>query len=119
MICAVAFLFCAAEATALYNFSPNEDKYSYLFSTPLLAFSWLFRIIQVRKGALPEVGSRLLRDMSLTIYCIHPLVIEIVNVCSVLAGIGKWLVVTILSVAISAVYAWLRIDIRKNRRFKR
>jgi surface polysaccharide O-acyltransferase-like enzyme len=118
-LCAAAFLSCAAEATALYMFSPNEDKYSYLFSTPMLAFSWLFCIIQARDGWIPKAGAGMLRNMSLTIYCIHPLVIEAVKTCGVSGGIRKWLVVTILSVALAAVYALLRTCNRKNRSLKR
>lgn len=118
-LCAAAFLLCAAEATALYIFSPNEDRYSYVFSTPLLAFSWLFLIIGTRRELLPETGAKVLRKMSLTVYCVHPLVMEAADLCGIPDGILKWLTVTALSSAIAAAYAWFRIRFHKIRRLKR
>lgn len=115
-LCAAAFLFCAAEATALHVFSPNENQYSYVFSTPLLAFSWLFCILRVKSSRIPEIGARVLRNMSLTIYCIHPLIIEAADACGISGGWRKWLAVTVISVAISAAYVWFRIGFRENRR---
>lgn len=119
LICTAAFLLCTAEATALYILSPNEGKYSYLFSTPMLAASWLFCILQVRKTLVPKAGAQMMRQMSLTIYCIHPLVIEAANACGIPRGMPRWLVVTTVSAAISAIYAWLRMQNCKNRRLKR
>lgn len=116
ILCTVSFLMCAVEATALHLYSPNTNQYSYLFSTPLLAFSWLFCIVQFGQDLLPEAGARLLRNMSLTIYCFHPLIIEAVDVWGIPGGVLKWLTVTALSAAISAAYAWFQIPNRKNGR---
>ena len=106
--CIGAFLLCAAEASVLYFFSPNEDSYSYLFATPLLAYTALNALISGKQLSLSVKWQCLLRDVSLLIYCIHPMICWFCKQCGVPEGIPLWLTVTVLSVGIACLWSELK-----------
>lgn len=102
--CIGAFLLCAVEASALYFFTPNETSFSYLFSTPLMVWFLLSGLIAWKQLPLSSRQQFCLRDMSLSIYCIHPMVCWLCERLSVPSGIPFWMAVTAVSVA--AAYIW-------------
>lgn len=113
--CIGAFLLCAAEASALYFFTPNESSFSYLFSTPLMVWFVLSGLIAWRQLPLNSRRQFCLRDMSLSIYCIHPMVCQLCERLSVPSGIPFWMAVTAVSVAVA--YLWtIRTRLHQKRR---
>lgn len=102
--CIGAFLLCTAEASALYFFSPNESSFSYLFSTPFMVWSTLRGLTTWKQIPLNKQQQFCLRDMSLSIYCMHPMVCRLCKQLSVPSGILFWLTVTAISIA--AAYVW-------------
>lgn len=105
-----AFLLCVAEASALYFFSPNNEFYSYLFATPLLAYTALDVLVFGKQIAMPKKWQCRLRDMCLLIYCLHPMICHVCQWWGIPAGIPYWLTVTVLSVGIA--YLWSELKIR-------
>lgn len=107
-----AFLICAFEASILYFFSPNSGNYSYLFSTPLLTFTCLLLLISTKQHNVAPQSQILLRETSLSIYCLHPMVIEILHLCGVPNGVPIWISVTLFSTGFAAGWSlwkrWLR-----------
>lgn len=102
--CIGAFLLCAAEASVLYFSTPNASNLSYLFSTPLMVWFVLSGLIAWKQLPLSSRQQFCLRDMSLSIYCIHPMVCWLCEQLSVPSGIPFWMAVTAVSVA--AAYLW-------------
>lgn len=113
--CIGAFLLCAVEASALYFFTPNESSFSYLFSTPLMVWFVLGGLITWKQLPLSSRQQFCLRDMSLSIYCIHPMVCQLCKHLSVPSGIPFWMAVTAISVA--TAYLWtFRTRLQQKRR---
>lgn len=102
--CVGTFLLCAAEASGLYFFSPNESFYSYLVFTPIMTWFALSGLIAGKQVPLRKQQQLCLRDMSLSIYCVHPMVCWLCKQLSIPSGIPFWLTVTAISV--TAAYAW-------------
>ncbi len=113
-LCAGAFVLCAVEASLLYFFSPNESQFSYLFATPLLTCTLLNVLVYGRQIALPNPWPSRLRDMSLLIYCLHPMICYFFREWGFPSGIPFWLAVTVTVVAVSGIRARL-----KEKRFAR
>ena len=113
-LCVGAFVLCAAEASLLYFFSPNESQFSYLFATPLLTCTLLNVLVSGRQIALPNPWPSRLRDMSLLIYCLHPMICYFFREWGFPSGIPFWLAVTVTVVAVSGIRARL-----KEKRFAR
>lgn len=108
-----AFLLCAAEASALYFFSPNEAYYSYLFATPLLAYTALDMLVFGKQIAISKKWQFRLRDMCLLIYCLHPMICHVCQQWNIPAGIPYWLTVTVLSVGIAYLWSELKSHLSK------
>lgn len=111
-----AFLLCAAEASALYFFSPNEAYYSYLFATPLLAYTALDVLIFGKQIAISKKWQWRLRDMCLLIYCLHPMICHVCQQWGIPAGIPYWLTVTVLSVGIAYLWSELKNHLPKHKK---
>ena len=105
-----AFTLCAAEASALYFFSPNCSFYSYLFATPLLAYALLGFLISGKQIGIPVSCQRTLRDMCLSIYCIHPMICIFAKWLGISEGLCFWLAVTVMSTGI----AWLWHELKQK-----
>lgn len=101
---------CAAEASLLYFMISNADRYSYLLATPLMAYCAMRFLTYSRQIRISGKNAKLLRNMSLSIYCIHPFVITIMMACHVPEGLFMWLAVTLISIVIS----YLRERIRRD-----
>ena len=97
-----AFVAYVLEASSLYFFSPNNDKFSYLLLTPAVTFSLLCCLVYGKQVAFLKTQQLLLRNMSVTIYCMHPLIMEILDACNVPSGPLMWLAVLSISVIVSA-----------------
>lgn len=107
-LCVGALLLCAAEASLLYFFSPNEGKFSYLFATPLMTCTILTVLVYGRQITLPPLWQSRLRDMSLLIYCLHPMICYFFREWGFPSGIPFWLAVTVTVVAVSGIRAFLK-----------
>lgn len=104
----LSFIFFVIEASVLYFFIPGTDKYSYLISTPLLAFFWLLILVTCKQATLPANYMALLRNSSLVIYCLHPMILCLLHDL----GINSHIVLFILAFGLSfgVSYMWIVIS---------
>ena len=103
-----AFGLAAAEASLLYFFSPNKENVSYLFMTPVATYYAICFLLNWNVTLRNKRTATILRNCSLIIYCVHPLVYHFVQKAQCPAGILRWILVTILSVAIALLIDWIR-----------
>ena len=108
----LGFALCTAEVYLLRSLTSNGQRLSYLLSTPFMAV-FLLRFLCVSKQ-ISIGGSKgsLLRDMSTLIYCMHPMLIELLGNW-VHSNFVLWVTTTLLSVAISEIV------VTKRRKLKR
>lgn len=99
---AAASAVCAVEATLLRLFSPNDSRFSYLLFTPFLAYTGLNWLVSVRQFKLPDRTCSGFRNLSETVYCLHPLIIDFVCSHICVSGFCLWGIVT----AVSLLLAW-------------
>lgn len=110
----VAFLLLCAEASALYFVSPNDQLYSYLFTTPFFTYySLCFLLNWDFKFSRAEWAVHL-RKASLMIYCIHPFFDHFVERTAIASGIPAWLAVTVLATGFSLAYSVLSLRSRNK-----
>ena len=107
-VCIGAFFLCAVEASMLYFFTPNESKYSYLLTTPLLTVAVMTVLIYGKQFSVPEKWQYRLRDMSLLIYCLHPMICYSFRKWELASGPVLWLSVTMLSIGIAYLWAEMK-----------
>lgn len=104
----LSFAAVALEASLLFFLSPNDGRYSYLLTTPLFTYfmlRWLLSVdFRFKNRGIPKF----MRDTSLIIYVIHPMVIYLLDLTCISGGILRWLAVTAVSVAISYILLFLR-----------
>lgn len=103
---------CIAEASVLHFCTPNNERYSYLIFTPVMAYFVLQMLLQMTTKEHPVLGKQL-RNSSLLIYCIHPFFIDIFTSAGVTSPILLWLLVTTLSIVVSLLWAISRINKQK------
>ena len=89
------------EATLLLCLTPNEAHFSYLLTTPLTAYCLLRWLLMRQQLGISGQHAVLLRKLSLWVYCIHPMAIQLLTVAGLEGGLLRWLAVTLLSVAVS------------------
>ena len=104
------FLLCVAEASVLYFASPNEEKYSYLLVTPFFVFFTMEWLLHGKQLSLSQQKSKMLRDASLTMYCMHPLVIIAFDLLQVNSSLLIWGVTTVSVTIFSLVWKRYRDD---------
>ena len=104
----LGFALCTAEVYALRSLTPNGQNFSYLIFTPFMAISILRFLCDAEQVPIDRKWASLLRDMSTNIYCLHPMLIELL-IKHEFTGYKLWAMTTLLSVAI----AWLVISGRK------
>lgn len=90
-----------AEATLLLCLTPNEAHFSYLLTTPLTAYCLLRWLLMRQQMGISGQYAAFLRKLSLWIYCIHPMVIQLLTDAGLDGGLLRWLAVTLLSAAAS------------------
>ena len=108
VLCLVAMIACAAEATILKIFSPNQSNFEYLIFTPFVAYLLLRCLLESRHLKLPTAAATVLREASLIIYCLHPIIIEILARSGMKTGVYLSLTVMALSAATSVGWVMLR-----------
>lgn len=108
------FLALVTEASALYFFSPNNDKFSYLIFTPVFAFFALQMLLNADFNLRLETA-QFFRRSSLVIYCIHPLFIEMLTRLGLDIPLFVWPLVTMLSHLASIAYTQIRIKLKSCR----
>ena len=93
-----------SEVSFLYFISSNDGKYSYLLITPLLTYfllRWLLSMnLQFKNRSIPKW----MRDTSLIIYIVHPMVIYLLDFAGMPKGIMHWLAVTMISVGAASIF---------------
>ena len=108
MLALLGFGLCMVEVYALRSLTPNNQRLSYLIFTPFMAISILRFLCDAEQVPIDRKWASLLRDMSTNIYCLHPMLIELL-IKHEFTGYKLWAMTTLLSVAI----AWLAISGRK------
>ena len=114
LVCIGAFALCAVEASILHFFTPNESKYSYLFTTPFLTVAIMTVLIYGKQISLPEKSQYHLRNMSLLIYCLHPMICYALSLLGIKQGLFLWGSVTVLSVGMA--HLWSELKMRMNKK---
>lgn len=99
---------CAAEASPLHFMTPNADRYSYLLGTPLVTYCALRFLTGSGQMQIGGRNAKLLRNVSLSVYCIHPFVITLMTACHVPEGLFMWLAVTLLSIGLACLWEQIR-----------
>lgn len=106
------------EVSWLFFFSPNEGEYSYILTTPVLAYfmlRWLLSSdFQFKNRQIPKW----LRETSLIIYIVHQMAIYLLDIAGMQKGIAYWLSVTLLSIAFSIAFSAVKNKLRPNLRKK-
>ncbi len=97
----VCFAIYTIEASIL-NYIFHSHSYAYLLSTPLFAYS-MMQFLLTRQWNISAKASMLCRNTSLTIYCMHPLIIETYDLLMLPKGILRFLV----PATVTAVFALL------------
>ena len=107
-LCLCAMAACATEAALLKVFSPNQSNFSYLIFTPCVAYLMLRYLVGCRQIKIPSRTAAVLREASLIIYCLHPMVIEILAGFGMKSGVYHSITVMALSAAFSVSWVLLR-----------
>ena len=109
----LSFGLCAMEASLLYFFTPNDGKYSYLFTTPLFSYTALQLLVNGKQACISLKVSTALRNASLVIYCVHPLVIIFCNSMNVPGGVYTWSLTTGITVCFALVWSRLKLAVKR------
>lgn len=112
ILASIGFALCAAEVYLLRSLTPNDQRLSYLISTPFMVVFLLRFLCASKQISIEESKGPLLRDMSTLIYCMHPMLIELLGNW-VHSKFVLWVTTMLLSVAIG------RIVVTKRRYLKR
>lgn len=104
----ITFVAVIIEASCLFFFSPNEGKYSYILMTPLFTYSMLQCLLSVDFQFKNRSIPKWMRDTSLIIYIVHPMVIYLLDLIGMSKGIMHWLTVTLLSIIFATFYVFVK-----------
>ena len=116
----VSFVGWVAEASCLYFLSPNEGKYSYILFTPIFTYFMLNWLLTVNFRFKNQRISKWMRDTSLIIYILHPMVIYLLDLTGMSKGVLHWLIVTLLSIISASIFVFLknRVQLRIDHQLK-
>ena len=82
------------------------------FMTPLLAYvvlRWLLSMdLQFKNRNMPKW----MRDTSLILYIVHPMVIYLLDLTGMSKGILLWLTATLLSIGASAIFVLVKVKLK-------
>lgn len=109
----LSFALCVAEASVLRFCTPNDGSYSYLLSTPLFAYSALSFLL-TRTWTLPNSLCSLFRSTSLTIYCLHPLIIETLDLVNFPKGFFHFGAVSTITIFLAVAWYYVRKSVKKK-----
>ena len=101
----ISFAIYLGEASLLH-FVYQSNSYTYLLSTPLFAYSMLHFLL-TRQWNVPISVSKLCRNISLSIYCMHPLIIETYDLCSLPKGMLRFIIPAIITASLSVLWYFL------------
>ena len=112
----VSFVGLVVEVVLLNTYTPNYDKYSYIIFTFPTAF-YLFNLTKNTTLNIKPETSKPMRNMSTAIYCVHPLVIEILNLIVAEDLINSILRYSIVAIVL-AIVAYIIVKLSQNRFFR-
>lgn len=96
----ISMLFLTVEFLLLKFFTVNQTSYSYIiFTVPCEIFLFI-SILNLRNFKLSERVSKILRNASTIIYCIHPMIIMLIS--NIEYGY-KYYIVAVISIVISII----------------
>lgn len=104
----LSFVLCTVEASTLYFLSPNDGYFSYLFCTPFLACAALKVLVFGKQISSSRRCQGHLRNMSLLIYCLHPMICYLCDILEIPDGLLFGLAVTLLSVAVARLWSGIK-----------
>ena len=94
------------EATALYFSNLNQGNYSAVLIAPFWVYAALDFLTGAKQIPISTSTQYMLREMSLTIYCLHPLLIKFLELMNIDYGFLRWILIT--TVTVSIAYVWIR-----------
>ncbi len=102
------FAVCVIEASVLHALLQDTGKYSYLISTPLFAYAEIRLLTAGTQMKISETTASILRKASLTIYCLHPFIINTCKALKVADGVPIWFLTTVSTMSIALLLAWVK-----------
>ena len=100
-----SFALWIAEASILHALPCTTGHYSYLLSTPLFTFMLIRLITAGEQIKISPYATSLLRDASLTVYCLHPFIRELCPSFHIPEGFCTWFATTAVTVSIALLLA--------------
>ncbi len=91
------------EASLLYFVSPNSTNYSYILVTLPVAYLLLQGLLLLNIKFKNRMLAKWMRNTSLIIYIVNPMIIYLLNIAGLTQGILLWLTVTVISVLLSTI----------------
>ena len=110
----IVFVVYVLEVSCLFFFSSNEGKYSYIITTPLLTYFLLRWLLSVSFKSKNGRITKWMRETSLIIYLVHPMIIYLLNFSSMQEGVIHWLIVTLMSILVASVFEFVRMKQKNN-----
>lgn len=112
---ALSILACAAEASILHFCTANSSRYSYLLFTPIMTYFLLQMLFSITKCGSLRIGT-LCRKSSLVIYCLHPLILRLLEFIGVESRMLLWILVTLITVFLALFWVSFTERIQKRKR---
>ena len=102
-LASLGFLLCVVEVYWLRSIAPGSQNYSYLVFTPFLVTFLLRFILSVPSWTVNADVTTMCRNISTIVYCLHPMIIDLLVNWTEINGLALWAVVTALSAMIAFV----------------
>lgn len=109
----IGFFLCTAEVYLLRGFTPNGQCFSYLIFTPFMAVFLLRYLVAAKQITIRPQVSSFLRNTSTIIYCLHPMLIELLGKYEISNG-ALWISTTLLSMLAAGMAVLARKYIIRN-----
>jgi len=111
---ATCFLVTMGELVLLYLFSPQKTHFEFLLTMPFLTYNLVCWLLNVRFTIANRFVIRYLREGSIWIYCIHPLIISLFGLFHTSTGLRRFFVVAVCVLISSFAYVLPRFKKRKK-----
>lgn len=110
----ISFALTMGELVLLYVFSPQKTHFEFLLTMPFLTYSLVCWLLNVRFSFDNRAVPRYLREASIWIYCVHPLIISLFGFFHSSTGLRRFAVVTACVLLSSFMHVSLKFKKRKK-----
>lgn len=110
----VSLVITMGELVLLYLFSLQKKHFEFLLTMPLLTYNLVCWLLNVRFSFSNRSVPSYLREGSIWIYCVHPLIISLFGIFHTSTGLRRFLVVAACVLISSFIYVSLKLKKRKK-----